>query len=542
MREAVDELAKLPTPFLGAFLKRGATRSTETALPGEGPRFRDLHPWLQAHVREQVERRRKEVLGRLKEMRDRANLDGTHNGEPWDEPTMGAARDLVRLANSPWASADVGRARSRLREQFLKAAPRDARWDKAADKWAEAVRHYGGVGEPLGGNRWLGPCPIPIPGPVTVDELRAVEAAIAEDFGEAPLEGWKAGLTPPQLELVKRQEDREAVDAAFRKRDGRARPAFADALLNLDAIADLPDPEPLLEGVLYRDTLALLVAPPWTGKSLWLLHLGLAAACGQPMHGRPTAKSRVLLIAAEGKSGLKGRIAAAREAWTYAPAAGDFQVLPEQPNLGDRKDVEELAALITKGRFDLVIVDTLNKTAGDLNENDATAMGQYVAGLRRLVRDVAGATVIVAHHTTKGGAEQYRGSSALLGAADTVLQMAGDRAALKLEVSKQKDGMGGLVGHYAIKPAHGSAVMEGILRSTAEETLRSGASNADQALDLFHDTFSATGATKAEYVHMLEQVGIPKASAYRAINDLVQRMALTQDERTKRLTLTPTLD
>jgi len=72
---------------------------------------------------------------------------------------------------------------------------------------------------------------------------------------------------------------------------------------------------------------------------------------------------------------------------------------------------------------DLVIIDTLARTFGDGNEDAAQDMGGFVAECDA-IRHETGAAVVVVHHGAKAeDAKTPRGSGALMGAADLILQV-----------------------------------------------------------------------------------------------------------------------
>jgi RecA-family ATPase len=70
----------------------------------------------------------------------------------------------------------------------------------------------------------------------------------------------------------------------------------------------------------------------------------------------------------------------------------------------------------------LIVLDTQARMTPGLEENSAKEVGLYVAAVD-LLRRASGACVLTVHHSSKGAA-YLRGSSALMGAADTVVALA----------------------------------------------------------------------------------------------------------------------
>jgi CRP-like cAMP-binding protein len=90
----------------------------------------------------------------------------------------------------------------------------------------------------------------------------------------------------------------------------------------------------------------------------------------------------------------------------------------------------------------LVVIDTLARGMAGADENHSKDMGLAIQAVDR-IREETDATVLLLHHPTKASNKQMRGSSALEGAADTVLQLAKKKNhLLELSCKKQKDAEG----------------------------------------------------------------------------------------------------
>jgi len=82
---------------------------------------------------------------------------------------------------------------------------------------------------------------------------------------------------------------------------------------------------------------------------------------------------------------------------------------------------EDLAAMSVEQRPKLIIIDTLGRSTGPLNENDTKDMGMFVDALDS-IRRATGACVLCVHHTSKAG-EDMRGNITLRGGATTMLKV-----------------------------------------------------------------------------------------------------------------------
>ena len=108
--------------------------------------------------------------------------------------------------------------------------------------------------------------------------------------------------------------------------------------------------------------------------------------------------------------------------------------------------MDELASQITYRNLKprLVVFDTFARCFVGGDENNAKDVGEFVATVQEFQRTIGGAAALIVHHTGKGGQnarvnDVERGSSALRGAADTMLLLTKTGDALTLICNKQKD-------------------------------------------------------------------------------------------------------
>ncbi|MFT2692687.1 AAA family ATPase [Clavibacter zhangzhiyongii] len=487
-----------------------------------GRKFAELSDVDQQRMRAYCEVVRRNTESQLRELSAlaRPTMDN-YTGPPWNATVFDKAIRLVEIANSPWSPLQL----STVRKLIVKHAPRDADF---TDQTVEAILTSATAKKAGAG----------IPMPVGLPELHAFDlpapAGAEPDDLEADFSGERDatfdGLTPEAVQQLTRRLAADEADRRYRCIRQGARPSFADRLLTRSAIEELPPVEPLVADVLDRGTLAMLYGPSGLGKSTLALDLALCVATGEPWRGkRTTRRSRVLYLYAEGVAGLRQRVVAWETAWGASPSEKRFAAFPAALDLSDAAAVEEAAAVVTARKVDFLIIDTLNASAGALEENSSTAMGQLVAAAKRLVADRPSATVLLIHHSGKDG--KLRGSSALFAACDTVLAVAGEPGSWSLTAEKRKDGPTETIGLFKLKPAHGSVIVEGRMQDDAEERVVS----TEKALALFRAAFSATGATRTQWRDVLTDSGLGRASAYSAINSLVTSGAVLLDGSTYRL-------
>ena len=75
--------------------------------------------------------------------------------------------------------------------------------------------------------------------------------------------------------------------------------------------------------------------------------------------------------------------------------------------------------MVRERDYDLIVVDTLSRSAVGIDENNQGAMSSLIASLDRVRKAMSDGALVVAHHSSKTGSG-LRGSSVLEGAADSV--------------------------------------------------------------------------------------------------------------------------
>lgn len=197
-----------------------------------------------------------------------------------------------------------------------------------------------------------------------------------------------------------------------------------DEVLTLTELLNVPKPQPLLPGALSLNSLAWIAGAPGSYKTFLALDYALRVAKEHP----------ILYVAGEGISGLGQRVLAWEEAdggsvlntfWLPRSVAvthtGWYQLIDVAKTIGAK----------------LVVLDTQARMSGNLDENKSNEMGQYVDACGAL-RDATGACVLSIHHSSKAGAH-LRGSSAVQGAADTIITTEVRNKVVQVHNLKQKD-------------------------------------------------------------------------------------------------------
>jgi hypothetical protein len=203
----------------------------------------------------------------------------------------------------------------------------------------------------------------------------------------------------------------------------------------------------LIDGLLSLNSTGMMYAKPGAGKSTLALDMAVAIALGKPWEGHNTHAGHVVYICAEGQAFLPERLQAVMLKWGVdmdtLPRLPRLHVTPVRVSLMQPKTIAALVRDYTTRLEEppvMVILDTLSQTAdGARSQDDATEMARYMAAMDT-IRDATGAFVLVLHHPGKSEGRGARGSSALAGNVDTLIELAVDGDVSTAKCEKQRGG------------------------------------------------------------------------------------------------------
>ena len=159
-----------------------------------------------------------------------------------------------------------------------------------------------------------------------------------------------------------------------------------------------------------------------SGKTTWATHLVAAVLDGGYFMGQRTRKTKVVYLTEQTAGSF-------REALTRAGliGRGDELRLVFRRDVGGMKWPDLIATVAADARRDgygLLVVDTLGKLAGIVEENAAGEASSAMVPLQDAAHD--GLAILVCRHERKSGGEvgeSGRGSSAISGDVDVILQL-----------------------------------------------------------------------------------------------------------------------
>ena len=207
--------------------------------------------------------------------------------------------------------------------------------------------------------------------------------------------------------------------------------------------AEALEPHPptawILEPILSQGSVAIFYGEPGTKKTYSLLSMAVCVAAGKPWLEMKTHQTRVLIIDEESGerrmflrlgSALRGELVGADCPIEFI-SLGGF-------HLDDPSDVLLLEKEIEKSGAGLVIFDALaDLMVGDENSKQDT---QPVLNSLRRLAEKTDAAICVIHHANKVGG--YRGSSAIKGAVDLMVQVTSEDGSpyINFKSEKNRDG------------------------------------------------------------------------------------------------------
>jgi hypothetical protein len=386
------------------------------------------------------------------------------------------------------------------------------------EKDVHAIEAAGAVAtcNPMGAGKWR---------PEYSDVLRGAKVIIVADADEpgrkhaadvgASLVGKASAIT-----IVEAAEGKDAADhlaaghtlTAFVRTGRLSRlEELRAALLDSAGLDTLPEPEAIIDGLLFLDSLAWLHGKPGHGKSLLALDWACCIAAGLPWQQREVRQGPVLYVIAEGARGLQARV----RAWEdRAKMTTSVQFLPIAVQLLRPGEADAIAQLAAELGCVLVVIDTQARVTVGAEENSAVDMGMLIEAADR-IRIASRACVQFVHHEARA-AENMRGSTALEGAADSILRLVKDGPRLELTNPKQKDIAEAEPMTLWLVPRGQSVV---IAAQPHGPTLDQRTDSENKIIRVLLDSFGTTGASATT---LRETTGQPKSTFHWALNRLLK--------------------
>ena len=232
-----------------------------------------------------------------------------------------------------------------------------------------------------------------------------------------------------------------------------AEDAFKFKPLSLRELLVMPPKRWIIDQVLGAGDIAMVYGAPGSGKTFVVVNVIFAACLGQQWAMRFGVPSplNVAYCAGEGVSGLPNRFGAEAQHLGIEDLS-NFTFFAVTPALyyddNTRNDMESIERFATEWKhrqdagsakpLDILIIDTLHSATAGADENSAQDMGRVLELCRKTAR-VLGCAVVLVHHSNKAGTGE-RGSSAMRGAMDCMIEVKTLGNKYAIECAKLKDG------------------------------------------------------------------------------------------------------
>ena len=188
-----------------------------------------------------------------------------------------------------------------------------------------------------------------------------------------------------------------------------------------DAMQAQPPIDWIIDKLFSVGSLSLVVGAPGSKKTYSMLSAGVCVALGKPWLGMTVKQSDVLIIDEESgerrlarrlSEVIRGELGDEKTPLRYVSLAGF--------NLQEPKHVEELKTLIAVCQAKFIVIDALADIMPGADENLVRDVIPVFLALRKVADETHSAIALI-HHNNKQG--NYRGSTAISGAVDLLLQV-----------------------------------------------------------------------------------------------------------------------
>lgn len=214
-----------------------------------------------------------------------------------------------------------------------------------------------------------------------------------------------------------------------------------------DSIKDIPQVTWIIKEFIPNNGLIILYGSPGCGKTFIVLDICLHIINKKKWFNNEVMKDGIIIyLIGEGINGIKGRL----DSWSdyyniksenciYFIPINSFNIW-EDENINKLKSTISKLKIISNKNVSMIIVDTLARASTGLDENSSRDMGKFLKNFEK-VKDIFQCSILFIHHKGKDESKGMRGSSSLLGAVDTCIDIKKlENNKLLIKIDKQKDG------------------------------------------------------------------------------------------------------
>lgn len=196
---------------------------------------------------------------------------------------------------------------------------------------------------------------------------------------------------------------------------------FSEIVFDCESALDMDEPDFWIDGYLPKDSFSMVFGPSGQFKSFIAMDIACTIASGISYHGNEVEAAPVIYMTGEGQRSIKLR----KLAWQVKNkvVAKNMGILPRAIDMTSSSASFHLSEAVkdfekTKGiKPKLLVIDTLNRSFGDGDENSTQDMTKFVKSCDEF-RATTGCDILIIHHSGKDVLKGARGSSVLKAALD----------------------------------------------------------------------------------------------------------------------------
>lgn len=256
--------------------------------------------------------------------------------------------------------------------------------------------------------------------------LEQPNKALLNGYGERP-EIWEALVSIADAHKI---GGVDAVKTVWAEQIAKSVPDIADVvarprrLIHGSELENMPPTRWLITNEIPEEATVIVFGPSGVGKSFYILNNAERVGQHKP----------VAYIMGEGKSGYKAR----HKAWLNFHKRKDEKLYfyEDAVLFANAAELQAFMDEVREIKPVMIVIDTFAQCF-DGEENSSRDVGAFMRICNRIKQELHCAVIIV-HHTTKAGGTE-RGSGAMRGAADVMIEVSNDEGMMKISCSKMKD-------------------------------------------------------------------------------------------------------
>jgi KaiC/GvpD/RAD55 family RecA-like ATPase len=196
----------------------------------------------------------------------------------------------------------------------------------------------------------------------------------------------------------------------------------------------------IIEDIIPSNSVGMIYGPSGSGKSHVILSIAAMIANGRDWFNKESKQGNVLVMAGKGLSGLSRRLRAIEKEHDLSIVQDKLHISSRAIGLDTENGYKQVEQAISEldAPPKLIFIDTLSRHLMDSEENSNDDMARFINKLED-IRLKYGCTIVLVHHTGKGGNQTARGASALKANIDFSFFVDGENKSCSFSCDKMKD-------------------------------------------------------------------------------------------------------